>query len=52
MMWGMVFVMQLKINVDELCLLWNAKNDDLENNGIFAVRIRTDQNWTNSGGTM
>ena len=25
MMWGMVFAMQLKIKVDEWCLLWNAK---------------------------
>ena len=45
-------MMQLKIELDEWCLLWNPKNDDLEFNGIFEVRIWTDQNWKNSGGTM
>jgi hypothetical protein len=51
-MWGVVFAMQLKIKVDEWCLLWNAKNDDLDENRIFEVRIWRDQNLTNSGETM
>ena len=32
----------LQIKVDAWCLLSNPKNDDLENNGIFEVRIWTD----------